>query len=219
MFNWFKKTPEERPPFWEEYEELFLEKAPIDVRSTSFIVLDTETTGFDYRQDRMLCIGAVKVKDLTIDVSQSFEYYLQQEMFNPETVKIHGILKNEDIAKISEEEAIEKFLKYIGNSVLVAHHAHFDITMLNYALKRMGLPQLKNSILDTGVLYKRTRIISNLVDRNKNYSLDEIAEAYDIDVKDRHTAAGDAFITAIAFIKILGRLDKTNNMKLSELLK
>lgn len=219
MFSWFKKIPEERPAFWNAYEVLQVKNVSAEVRNTTFTVLDTETTGFDYRQDRILCIGAVKVRGLTIDIAESFEYYLQQEMFNPETVKIHGILKNEDLIKISEEEAIHKFLKYIGNSVLVAHHAHFDITMINAALKRLGLPPLMNLVLDTGVLYKKTRITSNLVDKNKNYTLDELAQAYDIDVKDRHTAAGDAFITAISLIKILGRLDKTGDMKLEELLK
>ena len=118
-------------------------------------------------------------------------------------MKIHGLIQNEKIKTISESEALKNFLDYIGNSILVAHHAYFDITMLNHALKRMGLPKLKNRILDTGRLYKATRISSNLIDQEKRYSLDEIAESLNIDVTDRHTAAGDAYITAIAFLKIL----------------
>ena len=219
MFNWFKKQPENHPDIWKAYEELFREKPPAKVRDTRFVVFDTETTGFDYKKDRMLCIGAVAVKQNQIDISESFEYYLKQKKFNPETVKIHGLIKNERILQISEEDAVKKFLRFIGNSVLVAHHANFDITMINASLKRMDLPKLKNRVLDTGTLYKKTRITSNLIDRNENYSLDEIAEAYNIDVKDRHTAAGDAFITAIAFLKILGRLDKQHNITYTELVK
>ncbi len=217
MFNWFKKKPENHPEFWKAYEEQFQEKPPSKVSDTRFIVFDTETTGFDYKKDRMLCIGAVTVKENQIDISQTFEYYLKQEKFNPETVKIHGIIQNERIEQVSEEEAVRKFLKFIGTSVLVAHHANFDITMVNAALRRMNLPSLQNRVLDTGKLYRKTRITSNLIDRNKNYSLDEIAEAYNIDIKDRHTAAGDAFITAIAFLKIVGRLDKSGNLLYKEL--
>lgn len=217
MFNWFNKKHENHPDFWKAYEEQFQEKPPARVSDTRFIVFDTETTGFDYKKDRMLCIGAVTVKQNQIDVSETFEYYLKQEKFNPETVKIHGILQNERIEQISEEEAIRNFLKFIGNSVLVAHHANFDVTMINAALRRMNLPKLQNRVLDTGTLYRKTRLTSNLIDQNKNYSLDEIAEAYNIDVKDRHTAAGDAFITALAFLKILGRLDKNGNLLFKEL--
>ncbi|MDT0650996.1 3'-5' exonuclease [Autumnicola edwardsiae] len=216
--NWFKKKePQDLPDFWNTYAKNFDQKLPEKISDVRFVVLDTETTGFDYKEDRMLCIGAVSVQHNQINMADNFEIYIEQEKFNPESVEIHGIIKNEKVATLSEEEAVKHFLNYIENAVLVAHHANFDITMINKALKRMGLPKLKNRILDTMFLYRRTRITSNLIDREKNYSLDEIAEAYTIDVSDRHTAAGDAFITAIAFLKILGRLNKNGQMKLKNL--
>ena len=132
-------------------------------------------------------------------------------------MKIHGIIQNERIETLSEEEAVKAFLKYIGNSVLVAHHAGFDVGMINEALSRMGLPRLKNKVLDTVNLYRGTRIISNLINREKSYSLDEIAETYNIDTKDRHTAAGDAFITALAFLTILGKLNTDRKLNLKKL--
>lgn len=219
MFNLFKKKTKNYPEFWSAYEANFQEERIGPVSQTTFVVFDTETTGFDYKEDRILSIGAVKVKANTINISNTFEHYVQQEIFNPESVKIHGILRSEKQESLSEEEAVQGFLRYIGNAVLVAHHANFDIKMFNAALKRIGLPRLKNKILDTGYLYKKTLLNSNLIDRDKNYSLDEIAEAFVIDTKDRHTATGDAFIAAIAFLKILGRLDKNKTMKLNELLK
>ncbi|MDT0648383.1 3'-5' exonuclease [Zunongwangia sp. F260] len=218
IFNWFKKKePQDLPDFWNTYAKNFDQKLPEKISDVRFVVLDTETTGFDFREDRMLCIGAVSVQHNQVDMADNFEIYIEQEKFNPESVEIHGIIKNEKVATLSEEEAVKHFLNYIENAVLVAHHANFDITMINKALKRMGLPKLKNRILDTMFLYRRTRITSNLIDREKNYSLDEIAEAYTIDVSDRHTAAGDAFITAVAFLKILGRLNKNGQMKLKNL--
>jgi len=217
MLNLFKKKPNDLPEFWRNYEAKFQEKPAQEIAETRFVVFDTETTGFDNKKDRMLSIGAVAIKNKSINIADGFEEYISQEKFNPKTVKIHGIIQNERIETLSEEEAVKAFLKYIGNSVLVAHHAGFDVGMVNEALYRMGLPKLKNKVLDTVDLYRGTRIISNLINREKSYSLDEIAETYNIDIKDRHTAAGDAFITAIAFLKILGKLNTDRKLNLKKL--
>ncbi|MCQ0112156.1 DNA polymerase-3 subunit epsilon [Zhouia amylolytica] len=213
MINWFtKRNREELPDYWRTYEALFKEKPPQTLKETRFVVLDTETTGFDFKEDRVLCIGAVSLINNTIDLSESFELYIKQDRFNPQTVAIHGIIKNEKVNMLDEDEALKRFLKYIENSVLVAHHAGFDIGMLNQILKRMALPKLKNKVLDTMILYRATRITSNLIDQEKNYSLDEIAENYNIELQDRHTAAGDAYITAMAFIRIVAKLNKNGKL-------
>ena len=217
MLNIFKNKSKDLPQFWKDYEAKFQEKLPVEIADNRFVVLDTETTGFDLKKDRMLSIGAIAVKGKSIDVADGFEEYISQETFNPKTVKIHGIIQNERIETLTEEEAVKAFLKYVGNSVLVAHHAGFDIGMINQALSRMGLPKLKNKVLDTVNLYRETRIISNLINREKSYSLDEIAETYNIDIKDRHTAAGDAFITAMAFLTILGKLNADRKLNLKKL--
>ncbi|MCX2681519.1 3'-5' exonuclease [Galbibacter sp. EGI 63066] len=217
MIRFFKRKPSNHPDFWKKYEALFQVKPPEYVGDNRFVILDTEATGFDFKKDRVLCIGAVSLQSNVIDISEVFEIYIEQEKFNPETVKIHGIIKNDKVKTFTEEEALVQFLDYIGNSVLVAHHANFDITMINQMLKRLRLPKLKNRVLDTMTLYRATRINSNLIDRDKNYSLDQVAENLNISVKDRHTAAGDAMITAIAFLKILTKLNKKEKGKLKDL--
>ena len=83
----------------------------------------------------------------------------------------------------------------------------------------MGLPPLKNKVLDTVRLYKSTRIKSNLIDPNKGLSLDEISEKFGIDVYDRHTAAGDAMITAIIFLKTSSIINKSKALTLERLMK
>lgn len=220
MINWFKKRNRETlPDYWRAYQDLCNQKLPENIKEVRFVILDTETTGFDYKEDRILSIGAITLLNNRINLSESFEIYIKQDRFNPQTVAIHGIIKNEKVSMLDEEDAMKLFLKYIENAVLVAHHAGFDIGMLNQILKRMALPRLKNKVLDTMILFKATRITSNLIDRDKNYSLDEIAENYNIEVKDRHTAAGDAYITAMAFIRIIGQLNKNGKLTTKDLLK
>lgn len=222
IMKWFKKNrtlDSDLPIFWQNYARSFEDKLPEKLSEIRFVIFDTETTGFDYEEDRILSIGAVRIENNSIEISDNFEVFLDQEKFNPETVKIHGIIQNEKFEKISELDALKKFLTYIQNSVLVAHHAGFDLKMVNKALSRHGLPKLRNKILDTAVLYKKTRITTNLIDRDKVYSLDEIAEAYNIDLTDRHTASGDAYITALIFMKLLSRLSKGKDTSLKDIYK
>ncbi len=214
MISLFKKRNNNLPSFWKTYEATFIEKIPERVENVRFVVLDTETTGFKYNSDRILCIGALSLQNKAISVKEIFEVYLQQEYYDKETAKIHGILKKGKRNRISESEALKKFLAYLGNSVIVAHHAAFDIRMINTALKRHGLPKLKNKVLDTSILYKKSLLVTSLIEKKEHYTLDELADKFNISKKDRHTAVGDAYITAIAFLKTLNRLkpEKTKHL-------
>lgn len=220
FFNWIfkKEASRQLPEFWVNYLHLFKVKKTTTIKETRFVAFDTETTGFNEKKDRILSIGAVSIFNNKIKVKESFELYLVQTVFKPETVKIHGIMKNGSLLKVSELEAIELFLNYIKNDILVAHHAHFDYTMVNAMLQRHGLGKLKNRVIDTGVLFKNSKHIiyrENL----KNYSLDDLCKELNIPKVDRHTATGDALITAIIFLKTMSRLDKTKNLKWRYLLK
>ncbi|HEA30014.1 MAG TPA: 3'-5' exonuclease [Leeuwenhoekiella sp.] len=209
FFELFNRKLKNAPSFYKAYAESFQSKKikNMPLEALRFVVFDTETTGLDVRNDRMLSIGAVGIAGNTIHVKDTYEFFIHQDKFKAETVPVHGILKKGKYKQISEEEAVKGFLKFIGSSVLVGHHVGFDIAMINYALKRLGAPKLKNKALDTGVLYKKTIHQVNILNRDKQYSLDELCADLNIDRADRHKAAGDAFITALAFLKIRGRLD------------
>nr|WP_321228043.1 3'-5' exonuclease [uncultured Psychroserpens sp.] len=212
--NWFKKKS--YPDFWKQYLECFESNQNLDIQTIRFVVFDTETTGLDTKHDCILSIGTIAVIGNTIKVSDSFECYLQQDLFNAKTVKIHGLLKAGHFNKVQERDAVIQFLAHIKNSVLVAHHAGFDVTMINQALKRMNLPKLKNKVLDTGHLFIKTK----LDDSKTHYSLDDLSLRFKIPQHDRHTASGDAYITALLLVKILAVLKKNNpSLQLKDLLR
>lgn len=217
IFSWFKnKKNTHYPDFWIEYLNGFKIKNKLNLQETRFISFDTETTGFDTLNDRILSIGAVSILNKTVAVSDTFETYIKQSVFKKDTVKIHGLLKKGKLHQIEELAALKLFLAYIKNDILVAHHIGFDYKMINEALLRNGLGKLKNRKLDTGTLYKKSKHIIYR-DNLKNYSLDDLCEELKIQKIDRHTAIGDALITAIAFQKIVGRLNKKNMLKLKKL--
>ncbi len=207
----------------ESLQILGILKEPIDERlnkpieSARFVVLDTETTGFDYITDRILCIGAIVLQNGTINLQDGFEHYIDQEHFDKSSVQIHGIIRSDVLDHKSEIQVLQLLLDYLGDSIIVAHHTLFDVTMINNALERNGLPKLINKTLDTAILYKKSLIKSNLLERKDHYTLDDLADKFDISKKDRHTAMGDAYITAIAFLKILKKLRENNKTMLYQL--
>lgn len=211
--NWFKRKS--YPEFWNIYQSHFSIKQEQDINSVRFVVFDTETTGLHTKNDRILSIGCIGIKDFKIKVLDQFECYLEQAQFNADTVKIHGLLKDGHLTKLEEKEAIIEFLNYIKNAVLVAHHAAFDVAMINSALQRIGLPKLKNKVLDTGHLFLKTD-----PSRHKNhFSLDELSERFNIPLHDRHTASGDAYITALLFLKLVSKLRSKQDIALKDLLR
>lgn len=210
IFSWF--TYNKRPSYWKEYLKKFKQKQPKSIETTRFVVFDTETTGLDVIKDRILSIGAISIINNTLDVSDSFEIYLKQIEFNAETVEIHGLLKEGNLTKKTEKEAIELFIEFLGNSVLVAHHTAFDIEMINAALKRLNLPNLKNKRIDTGILYKKLE-----GKKDGHFNLDVLCKEFNIPKHDRHTASGDAYITALLFLKIISKLKKERTIHYSDL--
>jgi DNA polymerase-3 subunit epsilon len=209
---WFKKTS--YPEYWKNYANCFKDGQTQAIEALRFVVFDTETTGLNTRKDRILSIGCVGVLNLKIKVSDQFETYLIQKRFNTETVRIHGLLKQGSELKQTEEEALKSFLNYLQNAVIVAHHAAFDVSMINQGLKRLGLPNLKNKVLDTGHINLKTKGHRH----NKYVSLDELSKEFNIPQHDRHTASGDAFITALLFLKLVKSLSKNQNISLSDLM-
>jgi|JI9StandDraft_1071089.scaffolds.fasta_scaffold22834_2 DNA polymerase-3 subunit epsilon len=198
--NWFKKIVKDYPKFWEVYLTHFNVNQN---KKKRFIVFDCETTGLDYKSDRILSIGAVAIENNQIIVGNFMEVFLQQVIFKAESVPIHGILKDGKEEKIVEAEAIIRFLEFIKDATLVGHHVDFDIEMINQCLARLNVGKLKNQAMDTDVMYQKLKYLP----QEQHNSLDELCEILKIRKSDRHTASGDAFITALLFLKLKNKLE------------
>jgi len=150
----------------------------------------------------MLSIGAVAISGNRILIKDSFSCFLHQENYKADQIAIHGILKESDSEKTPERDAIISFLSYIKNATLVGHHIAFDIAMINNALHRIGLPKLKNKRIDTDALYQRYKSYPE----EQHTSLDSICEEFSIPKSERHTAIGDAYLTALVYLKLKAKI-------------
>lgn len=214
MFSFFRRK--KYADFFKKHRDLIKNSTKYsNFEDIRFVSLDTETTGFNFEKDRILCIGAVGIRNNKILVSDSFEVYVKQDVFNKETVKIHGIRRDGQEVKVSEEEAIMQFLDYLGDAVIVAHHTKFDMTMINKALRRAGGGTVRSKQLDTNFIHKKLATEDRF---KKTYSLDELCDIYNVKKHDRHTALGDALITAYLFLKLTYRYKKNNVLNLEDLI-
>ncbi len=193
------------------------------IKEARFIVLDTEATGLNIKSDQLLSIGAVAVNRLRIDFADSFEAVIKNEMpAVKETVIIHGIMPGEARNGLEVHVFLNEFLKYIKNDIIVAHHAAFDITMINRSLKHIYGIELRNPVLDTAAIYRRLEHSFHSDHHEikpEEYSLDRLAEKYRIHTSDRHTAWGDALITAVLLQKLIRQAEDRKIIKLNDLLK
>lgn len=217
--NLFSKTP---IPNW--LQPYFDAKSKIPSRDSllkevRFVVLDTETTGLDIKKDTVLSIGAIAVEHQEIIIKESLELIVYNEdKIENDAILIHGILPTDSKEGIQAKEALETFIDFLGNSVIVAHHTGFDMAMLNKSI-RAFYPSfnLYNYDLDTAQMAMKIDNVSpgkQVIDKRK-YTLDALCSRYDIEVVERHTAWGDAYSTALLFLKLVHILEERGINKLS----
>lgn len=170
-----------------------------------FVVFDQETTGLDPEHDRIVSIGAVAVRGGEIVLEDVFEEVLRVSIATP-AVLVHGILPEESRQGREMSEAVPDFLEYIGGDILVGHHVGFDRAILRVAAGRVGRA-VPNAVLDT------MRIALALQDAGalaleEGFELDMLCQHFGIVPHDRHTAPGDAFLTAQVFVRLQRLCDR-----------
>lgn len=173
------------------------------ISEVRFVVLDSETTGLNPNTDRIITIGAVAVIGGEIDLHDSFSAMLRVEE-NTSAVSVHGITRDQSRHGVEEPAALESFLDYLGDGVIVGHHIGHDITALDVALQRHWGFQLLNRSLDTMDLTLHLERAGAFAGRPpiREFSLDSLCVMFGVIPYDRHTADGDAFITAQIFLRL-----------------
>lgn len=192
--------------FVTSYQKCFESKLSKNKRISEclFIILDTETTGVSVKQDYIISYGSVKIRNYTIKINSSRQWFLKLKKEGKEAITVHEIINVKNA--LSLRQFVKQFLNDIGNAVIVGHHIDFDIAMLEKAARPFGLKKLLNPRLDTQNLAARLELgkyADHQLVNKKDYSLDALCQRYHISLDDRHTAAGDAFLTAQLFLKLL----------------
>ena len=186
----------------QRFEETWHDDTPID--RVRFVVLDSETTGLNPRADRLVTIGAVAVQGGEILLDDGFEALIRVGR-NTSSVTVHGVTRDESRAGIEESEALARFLDYLGDGVIVGHHIDHDIITFDSAYERHWGFRMSNRSLDTMDLTLHLERDGAFAGRPpiRRFTLDALCDLFGVVPHDRHTATGDAFITAQVFLRLL----------------
>lgn len=171
---------------------------------TTYCVLDLETTGFSFRTEKITEVGIMKVKNG--EVIDEFSCFVNPEKPIPQRV-IEVTNITDDMVKDAEtiDVVMPKILDFVGDSVLVAHNADFDIGFLKYNAKQLGL-SLENTYLDT------LRLAKELFPQYKKYKLGIIAENLGIKVEVAHRALDDVD-TTVKVLNVMMNMLKEKGVK------
>ena len=185
-FDLFRSTPTSQA----------LEDMPLT--ELAYTVFDTETTGLNPAQgDEIIQIGATRIFNGKLLKMECFDQLVDPGRSIPAaSIPIHGITPDMVMGQPRITEVLPAFHAFAQDTVLVAHNAAFDMRFLQLKEKATGL------VFDQPVL--DTLLLSAVIHPNQDsHRLEAIAERFNVTVIGRHTAMGDAMVTAEVFLKLI----------------
>ncbi|MCR8656291.1 PolC-type DNA polymerase III [Paenibacillus endoradicis] len=189
---------------------IVLNAQELSLADTTYVVFDLETTGLSVINNKIIEIAGVRMKGG--EEIDRFTSFINPHQRIPYNIQQLTNITDEMVADAPElEPTLKAFIEYIGNDVLVAHNARFDIGFIQANCKTLGFPEVKNPVLDTLEL---ARLIYPTM---KNHRLNTLADKYKVSLDNHHRAIDDT----IALGGILNGLIKDslerNIVKLTQL--
>jgi DNA polymerase-3 subunit epsilon len=177
--------------------------------SNRFVVIDTETSGFNVGTDRILSIAIFEIVNGQIDMALCRKW----TVFQPESAltaatAIHGILPSETREGMHEKKVLEELIPLLTGAVVVGHHIRFDAAMISEAMARHFRAKFINRTVDTAVMAMQELVAFHQTgyENQRPPSLDEVCSQLSLPIVARHTAEGDAFLAAQIFLFLCGRI-------------
>ncbi len=179
-----------------------------------FVVLDTETTGLEPERDELVQIAAVRMVNGRSVAGEAMETLVNPgRSIPPQSSRVHGITDEQVADAPRVAEAVGRLHDFARDAVLVAHNAPFDLAFLKRREAEIGA-RFDHPVLDTVLLS------AVVFGPHEAHNLDALCARLGIDIPDerRHTAPGDAEVTAAALCAMIPMLQARGFMTLREVL-
>nr|WP_294469082.1 PolC-type DNA polymerase III [uncultured Sellimonas sp.] len=175
----------------------------------TYVVFDLETTGFSPIQDKIIEIGAVKVEQGVI--TERFSTFVNPKIPIPFRItQLTSITDDMVVDARPIEEVLPDFLEFVGDAVLVAHNAGFDVSFIEQNCRYQEIEKEFVSV-DTVAL---ARVLLPTLSK---YKLNVVAKALNISLENHHRAVDDAQATAEIFVRFVEMLKDREIYTLKEL--
>ena len=171
-----------------------LEKLPV-------LVFDSETTGLDVAIARIVSLGAVCSHGHRLYPQMNLDSLVNPGMpIPPRSTAVHGITDRMVASAPDFAGGWPPLADMMKGMVVVGHSIGFDLAILKAECDRCGLPWKTPPALDTALLY------SALYPKEKDIGLESLAARFGVEIEGRHTALGDALVTAEVWIALMAQL-------------
>ena len=194
MLDWFKNINREYPEFWKSYLAKF-EKKP-----GRYVALHGEKSGTDPQKDVIYSFSGFSLVNEQLLVGDNFECVLLQYKFLHDNGYSNEFLVKSPLPKMTEQQAVEALVGYIGNSVLIGYRIHHLVELVNESLETMACGRLKNEALDIEIMYRKWK------ESDGTFSLADIASGLKIEYPEQPTVSDDSYLIGLAFLKLWTRL-------------
>lgn len=181
-------------------------KLSTPIKDLTLVVFDTETTGFSATKDRIVEIGAIKIRNGEIVEERNWLINPQQPI-PARVTKVHGISSAMVKDKPTFAEVYPEFQAFVGNAVLVAHNARYDVDMMRGELNRAGLEMPDNMVLDSLKLFRKW------YPESETHKLGDLAKFIGLQGDGFHRGDVDARFTALILFEGLKRNPKCDNLR------
>ncbi len=170
----------------------------------SYVVFDTETTGLEpFNGDEITSLGAVVLENGRIlDEPLFYQLVNPKRPVSEASQSITGITNEMLYDKPDIIQVLVDFLKFAGPRILIAHNALFDLAFINKNIGSATGGRIENPVIDTVLL------TSALYYAYGDYSLENLATRFNLNLEGRHNALSDARIAASLFLKLLPELKR-----------
>ena len=176
----------------------------IDLRNATYVVFDIETTGFSVTYDRIIQIAARKV--LQGQVIETYETFVNPGMPIPKRITEITSITNEMVEEaLPIEDILPRFLEFVGDAILVAQNASFDVGHIYANMDRLNIPRKEFAVIDTMQLARN--FYSNEL---KTFNLKSLARFFKVQQEHHHLADDDTRVTTEIFLQMLQTLYKHN---------
>ncbi len=181
------------------------------VAAVTFTAFDFETTGLYPASDRIVEFGAVKFRGG--ESIETFEHLANPGIpISPDAAAVSGISDADVVGARPVFEVVPEFVAFLGDTVLMAHNAPFDLGFLRAAVSLLGQPDIGNTIIDTQLLAMKA------FPRRRSYSLQNLATDLGLPPNRAHRALDDAIMCMRLFERCVAELSFMGDLDLGEVL-
>lgn len=162
-----------------------------------YVVIDTETSGFDPVDDDLIELSAIKVENGNVtDTFSTLIHPISETPVSESATAVNHITNDMLKDAPPAETALVKFLSFIDDFILVGYNINFDLNFINESLFKIGHEPLQNDYIDVYISARK------FIEAQNGYKLQNLAAQFNITPADPHRALSDCYTTKAVFEEV-----------------